>query len=152
MVEIATLSIGIGLIISLGFAELFGLAAGGMVVPGYFALFLDQPFVIILTLLISYLTYFIVHSMSSVIIIYGRRRTALMILIGFALGALIRSFSPMQLSTGTVDLTLVGHIIPGLIAIWVDRQGLIESFSTLVIASIIVRLILIIIFGQEIKL
>ena len=150
--EIVTLSIGIGLIISLAFAELFGLAAGGMVVTGYFAMFLDQPFVIILTLLISYLTFFIVHSMSAVIIIYGRRRTALMPLVGFALGALIRSFSPIRLPTGAVDLDLVGYIIPGLIAIWIDRQGLIESFSTLIIASVIVRLILIIIFGQEIKL
>ena len=36
-------SIAVGLVVSLLFAELFGLAAGGMVVPGYLALSLDRP-------------------------------------------------------------------------------------------------------------
>ena len=34
-------------------------------------------------------------------------------------------------------------IIPGLIAIWIDRQGLVETFSIMAIASIVVRLVLI---------
>ena len=152
MAEIVTLSIGIGLVISLAFSELLGLAAGGMVVPGYFALFLDRPIVIILTLLTSYLTYFIVHSMSAVMIIYGRRRTVLMILVGFAIGALIRSLGPVHLPAASIDLAVIGYIIPGLIAIWIDRQGLIESISALIIASVMVRLVLIIFFGGEIKL
>ena len=36
-------SIGIGLIVSLVFSEILGLAAGGLIVPGYIALYLDQP-------------------------------------------------------------------------------------------------------------
>jgi hypothetical protein len=52
----------------------------------------------------------------------------------------------------TVDLTIIGYIIPGLIAIWIDRQGVVESFSTLIIASVIVRLLLILITGGEIKI
>ena len=37
-------SVGIGLALSLFFSETLGLAAGGMVVPGYVALMLHHPF------------------------------------------------------------------------------------------------------------
>jgi poly-gamma-glutamate biosynthesis protein PgsC/CapC len=147
-----SLSIGLGLVVSLVFSELLGLTAGGMVVPGYVALYLDRPLIIIFTLLISYLTYFVVHSMSAVMIIYGRRRTVLMILVGFAMGALVRSVGSLELPMASVDLNIIGYIIPGLIAIWIDRQGLIESFSALIIASVLVRIALILITGGEIKI
>jgi hypothetical protein len=75
-----------------------------------------------------------------------------MILLGFAMGALLRSFGTVQFPLVTVDLTIIGYIIPGLIAIWIDRQGVVESFSTLIIASVIVRLLLILITGGEIKI
>ena len=149
MEELITLSIGLGLVTSLAFSEFFGVAAGGMVVPGYIALYFDKPVVIIVTLLASYLTYFLVHALSSVMIIYGRRRTVLMILVGFALGWLIRSVGHFEMSFATIDLTVVGYIIPGLIAIWIDRQGLLETFSTLIIAGVIVRLSLILFKAGE---
>ena len=152
MNEIVSLSIGIGLVVSLFFSEILGLTAGGMVVPGYVALYLDRPIIVIFTLAGSYLTYFIVHSLSAVMIIYGRRRTVLMILVGFAMGSLIRSLSPLELPIGAIDLTVIGYIIPGLIAIWIDRQGLVESLSALIIASTIVRLLLILITGGELRI
>jgi poly-gamma-glutamate biosynthesis protein PgsC/CapC len=152
MDSIVTLSIGIGLVVSLFSSEMLGLTAGGMVVPGYIALYLDRPLVIIFTLAVSYLTYFIVHSLSAVTIIYGRRRTVLMILVGFALGALIRSFGSLELPMATIDLTIIGYIIPGLIAIWIDRQGLVESFSALITASVIVRMCLLLITGGELEI
>jgi poly-gamma-glutamate biosynthesis protein PgsC/CapC len=152
MEGLVSLSIGIGLVISLMFSEMLGLTAGGMVVPGYVALYLDRPIIIVVTLLASYLTYFIVHSLSAVMIIYGRRRTVLMILVGFAIGALMRSMGSFQLAMTAVDLKVIGYIIPGLIAIWIDRQGLVESFSSLIIASVMVRLILILITGGEAKI
>jgi hypothetical protein len=52
----------------------------------------------------------------------------------------------------TIDLSIIGYIIPGLIAIWIDRQGLIESLTALLIASVIVRLILILITGGEMRI
>ena len=152
MADLVSLSIALGLVVSLAFSELLGLTAGGMVVPGYVALYLDRPLVIVLTLLISVLTYFIVHVLSTVMIIYGRRRTVLMILVGFILGAFVRSIQALELPAATVvDLSVIGYIIPGLIAIWIDRQGMIESLSALLIASVIVRLALILITGGEIK-
>src|SRR3990172_2147767 len=146
---IITLSIGLGLCVSLFFSEFFGIAAGGMVVPGYIALYLNRPLVIITTVLVSLLTYFIVNSLGGFMIIYGKRRTVLMILLGFLLGWLVRLLEPMPLGPQAVELSIVGYIIPGLIAIWMDRQGIIETITALVTSSTIVRLVLIILYGRE---
>ena len=152
MENIITLSIGLGLCVSLLFSEFFGIAAGGMVVPGYIALYLNRPLVIITTVLVSLLTYFIVNSLGAFMIIYGKRRTVLMILLGFLLGWLVRLMEPIPLGPQAVELSIVGYIIPGLIAIWMDRQGIIETVTALVTSSTIVRLILIILFGREIMI
>lgn len=151
MQEIITISIALGLVTSLFFSEALGVAAGGMVVPGYCALHLEQPLVILSTLVVGYLTYFVVHSLGTVTIVYGRRRTVMMILVGFAFGWLIRSVGAAEVQIASLDLTVVGYIIPGLIAIWIDRQGAPETFSALVTASVVVRLGLIIITGGDIQ-
>jgi len=150
--SLITLSIGLGLVVSLIFSEVLGIAAGGMVVPGYIALYLDKPFTILYTLVISYITYFIVHALSTIMIVYGRRRTVLMILVGFFLGWFLRSIDTLYLGKETIDLEIVGYIIPGLIAIWMDRQGILETVTSLITSSVVVRLILILILGKEISI
>ncbi len=149
MENIIIVSIGLGLCVSLLFSEFFGIAAGGMVVPGYIALYLNRPMVIVVTVLVSLLTYFIVNSLGAFMIVYGKRRTVLTILVGFLLGCLVRLLEPIPLGPQAVELNIVGYIIPGLIAIWMDRQGILETVASLVTSSTIVRLVLIIIFGRE---
>ena len=152
MEELLTLSISIGLVVSLIFSELLGIAAGGMVVPGYVALYLNNPLVVMYTVILGYITYFITSALSAVVILYGRRKTVVMILIGFLLGWLVRSSDFFQLGTATLELNVIGYIITGLIAIWMDRQGVVETVTALITSSIIVRLILILIVGKDILL
>lgn len=149
MVDALPLSIGIGLAVSLMFTELFGLAAGGMVVPGYIALALSRPIDVLLTLLAALLTFFIVHALASIVIVYGRRRTVLMILVGYVLGALVRVVAADATVDQDVEYTVIGYIIPGLIAIWIDRQGATETISTLLTAAVVVRLVLMLVLGPE---
>ncbi len=149
MIEYLSTAIGIGLVVSLLLSELFGLAAGGMVVPGYIAIALDRPASVLLTLSTGIVTFGIVHAIASIAIVYGRRRTVLMILVGYLLGALVRLL-PIDSGTDSDALNVVGYIIPGLIGIWIDRQGLVETISTLLTASVIVRLILVLIGGGEV--
>ncbi len=52
-----TVSIAIGLIVSLLFTEYFGLSSGGMIVPGYLALHLDRPASVAITLLTAAATF-----------------------------------------------------------------------------------------------
>jgi len=156
-----TISIGIGLAVSLLFSEIFGLAAGGMVVPGYIALSLDEPLTVVATFAAAILTYFIVYSLSNLIVIYGKRRTVLMVLVGFLVGMFLEWFSPsigmpaeaMDIDSlaESNDYEVIGYIIPGLIGIWIDRQGMIETLGILLTASTVVRLVLMLL-GMELVL
>jgi poly-gamma-glutamate biosynthesis protein PgsC/CapC len=148
MSELLSLSIGIGLVVSMIFSEVFGIAAGGMVVPGYIALSLDRPVDVALTIATGLATFAVVRGLSTVMIIFGRRRTVLMILVGYLMGTVMRSTSWGAMETGE-SYSVIGFIIPGLIAIWLDRQGIVETISTLITASVVVRLVLILIVGTD---
>ena len=134
-------AIGIGIVVSFAFYEIVGLSPGGIVVPGYIALFLDQPIRILVTLLIALLTYFIISKLSNYVILYGRRRFLAMILIGFLLKWLVEEIIITMPISG-IELRGIGYIIPGLIANEMRRQGILPTIYSLVIVSIIVRLIL----------
>ncbi len=150
MENIIAISVGLGVIVSLIFSEFFGIIAGGLVVPGYIAIYMNNPLTIVYTIIVSFVTYFLVHSISSVVIIYGRRRTALMILVGFLLGEFVRTIGSISLGNTLIEFKIVGYIIPGLIAMWMDKEGIIETITSLTTSSIIVRLLLILFFGTEI--
>ena len=45
------------------------------------------------------------------------------------------------------QLTAVGYIVPGLLAYWMDRQGVVVTICTMLIAAVPVRLGLIILHG-----
>jgi hypothetical protein len=40
-------------------------------------------------------------------------------------------------------MTVVGFVIPGLIALWISRSGLVQTISPLIVATSLVRLVLI---------
>jgi poly-gamma-glutamate biosynthesis protein PgsC/CapC len=147
--ELLTLSVGIGLAVSLLFTEMFGIASGGMIVPGYIALNLTRPLDVALTLGAGLVTFAVIHALSSFVILYGRRRTVLMILVGYLAGMAVRWVTAGVVPVDT-ELRVIGFIIPGLIAIWLDRQGIVETLSALITASVVVRLILIIVVGTEV--
>lgn len=146
-IELLTVSIGLGLAASLLYGELFGLAAGGMVVPGYIALYANKPIDVGLTLLAALLTFGILKGLSQIAIVYGRRRTALTILIGYLIGMAFRMWLDSQVTPFT-EGAIIGFIIPGLIAIWYQRQGVIETTLSLVTAAIIVRMVLVVFLGD----
>jgi poly-gamma-glutamate biosynthesis protein PgsC/CapC len=134
-------AIGIGIVVSFAFYEIVGLSPGGIVVPGYIALFLDQPVRILVTLLVALLTYFAVNMLSNYIILYGRRRFLAMILVGFILKWLIEGLI-IKIPISGIELQSIGYIIPGLIANEMRRQGILPTLYSLAIVSVIVRLML----------
>ncbi len=151
MTGLLALAVGLGLVLSLLLSEALGVAAAGMVVPGYVALSLTRPTELACLLVASLLTYGAIRVLGSFIILYGRRRTAFAILIGYLLGALI-GYAGARLAPGLTegDRAVIGFVIPGLVAIWMDRQGVIETLSSLTICSVLVRLLLLLFFGSEV--
>jgi poly-gamma-glutamate biosynthesis protein PgsC/CapC len=152
MIELLPISIGIGLAVNLFLSEIFGIAGGGLVVPGYLALHLTEPLSVIVTLAAGFAAFGLVRALSSVIIIYGRRRTILMILAGYLMGMIARYFVGAQSEEAAIQYSVIGFIVPGLIAVWLDRRGMVESLCSLITASVVVRLILILIFGAELNI
>ncbi len=134
-------AIGIGVMVSFAFYEIVGLSPGGIVVPGYIALFLDQPVRIFITLSVALLTYFAVKILSNYIILYGRRRFLAMVLVSFFLKWLIEEII-IKMPISGIELRSIGYIIPGLISNEMRRQGIFPTIYSLVIVSILVRLIL----------
>lgn len=145
MTELLSLSVGIGLVVGLLFTELFGIASGGLIVPGYVALYLTRPWDVAVTVAVAFATFGLVRTLSSFLIVYGRRRSALMILFGYLLGMAVRQWLVLPIE----DFSLIGYVIPGLIAIWMDRQGVLETLASMLIVSSVVRLILIVAIGSE---
>ena len=167
--NLLALAIGVGLLITLLVTEAFGIAAGGLVVPGYMALKLMQPVNLGITIFVALVTFAIVRVLSSFMVIYGRRMTGLTILTAYLLGALLEltigggvainlaPSNPAMLADTAVDslnqsyepvfveLGVIGYIIPGLIALWFHRQGVLQTLSALAITSVLVRLTLIVI-------
>ena len=143
------LAVGIGMCLSLMLTETLGVTAGGVIVPGYIALFLDEPFKIIVTFSIAILVVLIIKVLSNFMFIYGKRRLVLSLMLGFIFGYFSKLYlDPNKfLFMGSFDLSSIGNIIPGLIASWMDRQGTLKTMSVIMIIAVACRLILIIISG-----
>ncbi len=151
MSELLALSIGLGLVVSLLLAETLGVASAGLVVPGYVALYLMRPAYLATTLAATLVTYAALRGLSSVVILYGRRRTALAILIGYLVGASFGYLASRHLpGIDAGDSAVIGYVIPGLVALWMDRQGIVETLSALAVTSVAVRLLLLLLFGAEV--
>jgi hypothetical protein len=82
-------------------------------------------------------------------LIYGKRRLVLSLLLGFLLGYISKLY--FSNFNGIYDLSVIGYIIPGLIASWFDRQGILRTISVIIITSAIVKLLLIVISDGKIN-
>ncbi len=154
--HLLTVAIGVGIVVSLLLSEVFGLAAGGVVVPGYLALSLDRPISVVLTVGVALATFIFVRGLSAYVILYGRRRSSLMILGGYLLGVLSEvTIGPQfmaQVPQMDQGLRVIGYVIPGLMAIWFDRQGVLQTLAVMLTAAAMVRLVLLLVLGEPMGL
>jgi poly-gamma-glutamate biosynthesis protein PgsC/CapC len=144
MVELA---ITLGLVLSLFFIDAFGLAAGGIVVPGYIALQLSHIDRIVATFLIAILTSIIVKVIGRYTFLYGRRQMVLCLLVGCLLSLVSHHLLSFNVTNNTFQLEALGWVIPGLIAHWMEKQGVIKTISMLITTSVIVRFSVILLFN-----
>lgn len=138
-------AVGIGMFLSLIMTEMIGLAAGGIVVPGYIALVLHNPVQVISTIFAGVITYLIVKTISLYVIIYGRRLLITSILVGYLIAYITRISPMVAFDSLSLNIETIGFVIPGLIAYWIARQGIIPTLSAMIIVSSLVRLVIIII-------
>ncbi|MBQ2738711.1 MAG: poly-gamma-glutamate biosynthesis protein PgsC [Oscillibacter sp.] len=127
-----------GVAISLLFSELTGLSPAGLVVPGYIALALQTPRRVAYTLLIALLAWGAAKVLSRWMILYGRRRFAVLILLSFLLNEGIIASGLLPYDPG-----MIGVLVPGIMANEVEKQGLAKSLLSLgVVVGILVLLMM----------
>ncbi len=133
----------IGLSIILGFlsTELLGLFTGGLISAGYLAVYVEQPYRILSTLVLALVVYGLTLLIGRVVILYGRRRFMLTVILGILLGWLYES-QAYYLSGISQDLRVIGYIIPGLLANDMCKQGIWRTVLMVLICTLLIRLIL----------
>ena len=107
--------IAVGIIISLIYTELTDLSPGGMITPGYIALFIDQPMRIIATLIVAFITYAVIQIVKKYLPIYGRRQFAfaviIAILLKLTLGKFIYHGSDMSVTINSIGVSKITKLI-----------------------------------------
>ena len=128
----------IGLLLSLLFTGLTGLYPGGIIVPSYLVLFLNQPARITGTLIAAVLTLLVYRLLSQYLILFGRRRFVFLILIGGCWALLWLQVFP-ALFPLSLEFRVIGWVIPGLIAGHFDRQGVAVTTASLFTVTVVLH-------------
>lgn len=99
----------IGVAVSLLFTELTGFSPAGLIVPGYIVLCLQTPVRIVYTLVIALLAWGGGKLLGNFMILYGRRRFAVMILLAFTIDLIIASSEILPYDPGIIGVLVAGH-------------------------------------------
>jgi poly-gamma-glutamate biosynthesis protein PgsC/CapC len=133
-----SLTLFIGLFVSFIILESTGIYPGGIIVPGFLSFYFPFPGRIIATFAIALVSVGVFRIVAERTLLFGRRRFFFMILTGALLTSLynflMTKISPAELLLP--DTRVVGLIIPGLIANNTEKQGIVKTFSTAVIALV----------------
>lgn len=129
--------------ILLGFlsTEFLGILSGGLVSAGYLAFYLEQPFRILTTILLSIVTCGLIKLLQHRIILFGRRRFMLTVLFSMILAFFVeRGF--VFLTDINQDMRIIGYIIPGLIANDMEKQGIVKTLLMVLLIAVVIWLIM----------
>lgn len=127
-----------GIVISILFYEITGISPGGIVVPGYIAIYLNRPDRIITTLVLSLAVLIFVNHLSEYTILYGKRKFATMVMVSFIVKFLFEVIVGKLLISFT--FASIGYIVPGLIAKEMDRQGILKTVSSMIIVACLIKI------------
>ncbi len=125
----------LGLVLALVFTGVRGIYPGGIIVPSYLVLFLNQPGRLAGTLIAAFLTFVSYRFISQYLILFGRRRFVFLILLGGVWALLWLQVSP-SLFPRSIEFRVIGWVIPGLIANHFDRQGVMITTSSLITVTV----------------
>jgi poly-gamma-glutamate biosynthesis protein PgsC/CapC len=135
----------IGILVAVAYTEIMEIYPGGIIVPGYMALYLDHPLRVLTTIAIAFLSLATYRLLSRHLILYGKRRFVTLVLIGALWAALWQIAAPNVISD-PVDLRAVGWLIPGLLANNLEKQRTVPTLASLATVAVmtyfVVRIIM----------
>jgi len=127
----------LGLMISLLYISITGFYPGGIIVPSYLVLFIDQPGRIAGTLLAAILTLLCFKCASRYLILFGKRRFVFMILVG-GIWTMLWLYAFPSIFPLSIEFRIIGWVIPGLIANHFERQGVVVTTASLITVTVVV--------------
>jgi poly-gamma-glutamate biosynthesis protein PgsC/CapC len=130
----------VGLVISLVILETTGIYPGGIIVPGFLALYVPFPGRLVSTFIIALLAALLYKLISTRTLLFGRRRFIFMLITGALLSTCYNLFLAGA-SVLPLDSRVVGMIIPGLMANNAEKQGIVKTFSAAVAALVLTWLL-----------
>lgn len=133
----------IGILVSIIFYELTDISPGGIIVPGLLVMHLQSIEKVIFTIIVALLTFLIVKFLSKYLLVFGKRRFVLMIIVSLIL-SIVFELITHALSGYLISVSLVGYTIAGLIANDFYKQGIKKTLPALAICVCILELIVII--------
>lgn len=125
----------LGILLSIFFYEICEFSPGGLIVPGYLAFYLNSPSKIILTFLVSLISFLIIRFLENHIILFGRRKFAFYIIITFLLKLFFKNIDLTTLIGGEV----IGVLIPSIIAQDIDKNGAFKTIPATLLLSLVIR-------------
>lgn len=120
--------------------ELLGILSGGIVSAGYLAFYFNQPSRVLTTLFLAVITCLVVKLLQYRIILFGRRRFMITVLLSIFFAQLIEQCF-VFLVTIPQDMRIIGYIIPGLIANDMEKQGIFKTIMMVVVIAGIIWLL-----------
>jgi poly-gamma-glutamate biosynthesis protein PgsC/CapC len=123
-----------GLVLALLWAEATDISPGGIIVPGYLALFAAQPLRLAATLAAALLTLLVYRILARHLILFGRRRFVLMVLTGALLSQGWSLLLP-RIAASPLEVRVIGWIIPGILASNLARQKFWPTLASTVAVS-----------------
>jgi poly-gamma-glutamate biosynthesis protein PgsC/CapC len=124
----------VGLVLALIWAEITDVAPGGLIVAGYFALYLDRPLRVAATLAAALLALAVYKVLAGRLVLFGRRRFVLLVLAGAVISQAWLVFLPGALDA-RVELRVIGWVVPGILASSLVRQKVLPTLASLAAVS-----------------
>ena len=129
------IAVALSVVLSFGLYEGFGLLTGGMVSAGYLCLFLEEPLRIVTTLVLL---------ISRATILYSRRRFMVTMLLSLIFAWIIEQ-ALLRMALIPQDIRIIGHVVPGLIANDMYKQGVFKTLLGVLTSAAIVRLLVMVV-------
>jgi poly-gamma-glutamate biosynthesis protein PgsC/CapC len=137
-------AMGLSLVAAILAFEIAGLSPGGLIVPGYLALLARHPAALAAIAVASLIVLLATKGIARQIILFGRRRFVLMVLLGVVcLRGIELAFR--LLPAGPVEVLGLGYLVPGLIANDMEKQGILPTLLMTVLVTAAIRLVLVLI-------
>ncbi len=126
----------VGVVLAVLYTEVTDLYPGGIIVPAYFALYLNEPLRLLGTVLIAGLSLLLYRFLSRYFILFGKRRFVIFILLGALLSQIWILVLP-QLLPSLLGFPILGWIIPGLLANNLEKQRLLPTLASLFTVAVL---------------